>query len=77
MNIKSSVIVKTAKEEYGVSARAYAALQFKCAFCGGIVVQEPYVDNVNGERLYFHTKDCADAFKERLVGKTMKQQVVQ
>ena len=66
MNAKSSVIVKTVKEEYGISAQPYAVIQFKCAFCGGIVVQEPYVDNVNGEKFYFHTKDCADAFKERL-----------
>jgi len=65
-NLKTSIIVKTVKEEYGVLVQPEAVVQFRCAFCGGIIVEEPYIEEINGVKYYFHGKACADGFKERL-----------
>lgn len=37
----------------------------KCAYCGGVIAGEPYIENINGKEYRFHTKACADAFKKK------------
>ena len=37
----------------------------KCAFCGGIIAYEPFFATIEGKKLPFHAKACADAFGEK------------
>jgi len=66
LDAKTSVVVKTLKEEFGISVKPEAVVQLRCAFCGGIIVEEPYVEEINGVKYYFHGKACADGYKEKL-----------
>lgn len=62
-SVKSSLVIKALKEEYGVSVGVDARLQGRCAFCGGLIVEEPYLEEVEGEWLLFTAKECAEAYK--------------
>jgi hypothetical protein len=37
----------------------------KCAFCGGLIAYEPYLETIDGKKLSFHAKACADAYKNK------------
>jgi flavoprotein len=43
----------------------------KCAFCSGAVAYEPYYENINGKKLAFHAKACAEAYKIKQAEKAM------
>lgn len=66
LDSKTSIVVKTLKEEFGISVKPEAVVQLRCAFCGGIIVEEPYVEEINGVKYYFHGKACAEGYKEKL-----------
>jgi hypothetical protein len=40
------------------------SMEGKCAFCGGTIMYKPYAETIDGKKLKFHAKACADAFKE-------------
>ena len=35
-----------------------------CAFCGGVISYEPYSETIQGNKLAFHSKACAEALKQ-------------
>lgn len=65
MGVRSSIIMKTFKEE---PSKLYpeAIVQLKCAFCGAPIADEPYVEEIEGMKMFFSARACADAFKQGL-----------
>lgn len=39
--------------------------QKRCAHCGGLIVYDPYTEDIDGVKYYFHAKACAEAFKQK------------
>ncbi len=62
---KSSILVRTVKEEYGVTVKPEVGLSLKCPFCESPISGEPYVEEIRGVPHYFSGKACAEAYKER------------
>ena len=40
----------------------------RCAYCGGVIVYEPYTEKIGGKKYSFHAKECSVAFKARKCG---------
>lgn len=62
---KSSILVRTVKEEYGVTVKSEVGLRLKCPFCNSLISGDPYVEEIRGVPHYFSGKACAEAYKER------------
>ena len=69
---KSSILVKTVKEEFGVRVKPQVGIRLKCPFCNSPIAGEPYVEEIRGVPHYFSGKACAEAYRERYVEKTAK-----
>ena len=47
-------------------AEALKAMKWPhCAFCNGIIAYEPYVEVIDGKKVPFHAKACAEAYKKK------------
>jgi len=60
------IITKVIKEEYGASVEVNDTLFFKCDFCNSPILGKPWIEFIKGGKYYFHSKDCAEAYKERM-----------
>lgn len=69
---KSSILVKTVKEEFGVRVKPQVRVMLKCPFCNSPIAGDPYVEEIRGVPHYFSGKACAEAYRERYVEKTPK-----
>ncbi|MFQ6089173.1 MAG: hypothetical protein ACE5K0_09765 [Candidatus Methanofastidiosia archaeon] len=63
--LKSSIILKAEKEEYGTRVFHGDEIQLRCSFCGGLIAEKPYLEVIDGKTHYFTSYKCAKAFKER------------
>jgi flavoprotein len=39
------------------------SIEKKCAFCGGAIAYEPHYELIDGKKVTFHAKACAEAYK--------------
>lgn len=37
----------------------------RCAFCGGLIAYEPYMEPIRGKKLTSHAKTCAESLKKK------------
>lgn len=60
------IITSTSKEKYGSNLAPEDALRIRCDFCKAPIVERPIIEYIEGGRYYFSSRECAEAFKERI-----------
>ncbi|MEM3032434.1 MAG: winged helix-turn-helix transcriptional regulator [Nitrososphaerota archaeon] len=60
------IITSSDKEAYGSVLNPDDSLRIRCDFCKALIVETPVIEYIGGGRYYFSSKECAEAFKERL-----------
>lgn len=69
LDISCLVITDVVKEEYGGLVEPNMLINFKCVFCHVPISGAPYVEYINGGRYYFSSKECAEAYKQKILAK--------
>ena len=65
-DVECLVVTNTVKEDTSPLLEEEMTINVRCDFCKALIVEKPIIEYIEGGKYYFSSKECLEAFKERL-----------